>query len=74
MTKIEALGAENPQCNHPLDVQQHGLGFLGALEHRSHHFEEASVLGLFQAALHAILHDRNELLVTQLVVIWKLDI
>lgn len=54
-----------------LDVQKDWLRFFGTLEDRAHHFQETSVLGLLQTALYTILHDRNEFLVAQLIIICK---
>ena len=53
------------------DVQQDGLGLLGALEHGRDELDEARVLGLLQAPLQAVLHHSHELAVAQLPVVWK---
>jgi len=69
MTKIGALKAGESTVKRSLDVQQNGFCFLGAFKHRSHHFKESSVFWFFQSSLHTILHNRNKLLVAELVVV-----
>ena len=46
-------------------------GVLGTLAHGSHQPSEAHVLGLLQATHQTLLHDGDELLVTQLPVTWE---
>lgn len=77
MTKKCVLSTEQTRIHlgtitdNELDIQKYGLCFLGTFEHRTHHFQEARIFGLFQAALHTILHDRYKFFVAQLVIVWQ---
>ena len=53
----------------PSDVQQHRLGFPGALHEGRQQLHEARVFGLLQAALHTVLHHCHELAVRELPVV-----
>lgn len=75
MTNKRAFSTEQTRIHYNevggrhLDIQKYGLCLFGTFEDRTHHFEKARILRLFQAALHAIFHDRDEFLVAQLIIV-----
>lgn len=50
-------------------VQQHGLRLTSALHHRRDELHKPGVLGLLEAPLNTILHDSDELSITQLPIV-----